>query len=220
MQKSWAKVGQKSEEPYNWGATKEPAEISAYDQVVTEAERAERAARTQAKIDQAVTNNQRALNDLHEGSFLGNGRLANKFRQKTGLGQFTDEEVADRVAFNQRIDAGTLAAKDVSFDSVKAKYTGSPGTVSDYFTNKVQKQYDLDMSNIRAGNYEGKASDAVKKAQEAATERIQAGPGVMDYLNAYRVPETAAGVGILAGVGSSMFGNGARSNAELYSSPF
>lgn len=49
----------------------------------------------------------------------------------------------------------------------------------------------------------------------------KSGPGVMDYVWGYKMPQTVVGAGLIFGLGSEIVGanNGQKSNAELYSTP-
>jgi hypothetical protein len=68
--------------------------------------------------------------------------------------------------------------------------------------------------------------DAMKTGEErtAAIENfnqdLQSGPGVNDYLMGNKIPHKAAGFGIAAVTADVAMGDGRRSNAQLYSSPF
>lgn len=86
--------------------------------------------------------------------------------------------------------------------------------------NKMKEKGDLK----GLGKYLGQDIKDVKQVDTAAEKflkgKMEAGPTFGNYISGYKVPQTAGGLAIIAGTAASVFGDGKKSNAELYSSPF
>lgn len=133
---------------------------------------------------------------------LTNSVYRSKFREQYGTGYFSRNAVQDRLAADDKLlnqlekDYNKLSTGDDSLTKFNEKYG----------TNVTHK-------NGAFSSLESTRSDFLNK-------RLEKGPGVSNYLWGNRVPETAAGLAIAGAAVNIAMGDGRRSNAQLYSSPF
>lgn len=103
--------------------------------------------------------------------------------------------------------------------------------------NRTRDMFDNDLENLQRNgtptveqiskfgedhNIKGarKIEDLRKGRDENLMKLAQNGPTTMDWVMGNHVPQKAIGAGLVYGAGSMIFGNGQKSNAELYSNPF
>lgn len=133
---------------------------------------------------------------------LTNSVYRSKFREQYGTGYFSRNAVQDRLAADDKLlnqlekDYNKLSTGDDSLTKFNEKYG----------TNVTHE-------NGAFSSLESTRSDFLNK-------RLEKGPGVSNYLWGNRVPETAAGLAIAGAAVNIAMGDGRRSNAQLYSSPF
>lgn len=90
-----------------------------------------------------------------------------------------------------------------------------------YWGRSVQERFHLDSMDRRYSEINKmKAGEERNAAIERFNQDLQSGPGFNDYMNGNQVYGKAAGVGVAALTASAVMGDGRRSNAQLYSSPF
>jgi hypothetical protein len=91
----------------------------------------------------------------------------------------------------------------------------------DYWGRSAQERFHLDSMDRRYSEINKmKAGEERNAAIERFNQDLQSGPGFNDYMNGNQVYGKAAGVGVAALTASAVMGDGRRSNAQLYSSPF
>lgn len=90
-----------------------------------------------------------------------------------------------------------------------------------YWGRSAQERFHLDSMDRRYSEINKmKAGEERNAAIERFNQDLQSGPGFNDYMNGNQVYGKAAGVGVTALTASAVMGDGRRSNAQLYSSPF
>ena len=90
-----------------------------------------------------------------------------------------------------------------------------------YWGRSAQERFHLDSMDRRYSEINKmKAGEERNAAIERFNQDLQSGPGFNDYMNGNQVYGKAAGVGVAALTASAVMGDGRRSNAQLYSSPF
>ena len=90
-----------------------------------------------------------------------------------------------------------------------------------YWGRGAQERYHFDKMDRRYADINKMKNGKEKTAAiEQFNQDLQSGPGINDYMSGNQVWGKAAGVGVAALTASAVMGDGRRSNAQLYSSPF
>ena len=135
------------------------------------------------------------------------------------VGRKTENELPRKTnsPYDSLIDKHKNAAGDISL-AQKDMYREAKSSAA--LISKVKEKGDLK----GLGKYLGQDIKDVKQVDTAAEKflkgKMEAGPTFGNYISGYKVPQTAGGLAIIAGTAASVFGDGRKSNAELYSSPF
>lgn len=91
----------------------------------------------------------------------------------------------------------------------------------DFMGRESRNEYFVERMNKRKAEIDAmKTGDERTAAIENFNQDLQSGPGINDYLMGNKIPHKAAGFGIAAVAADVAMGDGRRSNAQLYSSPF
>lgn len=124
----------------------------------------------------------------------------------------------------------SLAREGVKADSNQGKYfmkriTDEASSTKDMIDNLEKgKASEDDISAFAKARGWKEGATSIDELRAMAQENIEnlanAGPTTGDWIWGNKVPQKAAGLGIGAGVLSSLFGNGQKSNSQLYSDPF
>lgn len=106
--------------------------------------------------------------------------------------------------------------------NLQSQYKGVDAQIKEIQNNSKlsDKQKEEAINKIYSGFGKGVTDDA--SLQQHLLDKAKAGPGAMDYIMGYHVPEYGAGLAALAGTLNMALGNdkGQKTNAELYSNPF
>ena len=133
---------------------------------------------------------------------LTNSVYQSKMREQYGKGYFSNNAVRDRLSE----DARTLKDLERDYNSL---------SMGDDSLAKFNERYG---TNVTHNN--GAFSSLESAQSQYFNKRLETGPNMSNYLWGNRVPETAAGLAVAAGAVNIIMGDGRRSNAQLYSSPF
>lgn len=133
---------------------------------------------------------------------LTNSVYQSKMREQYGKGYFSNNAVRDRLAE----DKITLSQMQKDYNSL---------SMGDDSLAKFNEKYGTNVTHNSG------AFSSLESAQsQYFNKRLETGPNISNYLWGNRVPETAAGLAVAAGAVNIIMGDGRRSNAQLYSSPF
>lgn len=208
--------------------------ISDYVQEQRAARRAERQARKEAGRQRAerlsAENERLSADERRWQAEIGRENVSDVVPSQRPAGQGTS--AADNVVNEAERDAATqvpTAAEGggttggLSFDNysrdAQAAIIKEQG--KNYWGRSAQERFHLDSMDRRYSEINKmKAGEERNAAIERFNQDLQSGPGFNDYMNGNQVYGKAAGVGVAALTASAVMGDGRRSNAQLYSSPF
>ena len=118
--------------------------------------------------------------------------------------------------------AESAAAQDLSYDNYTSDLNRAKlAAGKDFMGRESRNEYFVERMNKRKAEIDAmKAGEERTAAIEKFNQDLQSGPGINDYLMGNKIPHKAAGFGIAAVAADVAMGDGRRSNAQLYSSPF
>ena len=156
---------------------------------------------------------------------IGYGNTTNQKPVKATTGSSTQKKatpVKSNAEQSAQGGAESAAAQDLSYgnytsDLNRAKLAAG----KDFMGRESRNEYFVERMNKRKAEIDAmKAGDERTAAIENFNQDLQSGPGINDYLMGNKIPHKAAGFGIAAVTADVAMGDGRRSNAQLYSSPF
>ena len=118
--------------------------------------------------------------------------------------------------------AESAAAQDLSYDNYTSDLNRAKlAAGKDFMGRESRNEYFVERMNKRKAEIDAmKTGEERTAAIENFNQDLQSGPGINDYLMGNKIPHKAAGFGIAAVTADVAMGDGRRSNAQLYSSPF
>jgi len=193
--------------------------ISGYVQEQRAARRAERQARKEAgrqRAERLSVENERLSADER--------RWQAEMSRENVSDVAPSQREAQKVPSAQSAQGGaeSAAAQDLSYNNYTSDLNRAKlAAGKDFMGRESRNEYFVERMNKRKAEIDAmKAGEERTAAIEKFNQDLQSGPGINDYLMGNKIPHKAAGFGIAAVAADVAMGDGRRSNAQLYSSPF
>ena len=191
---------------------------------VTEAKRAEEQRVALENTNRAVEESKNIDNKLGNRN-IGYGNTTNQKPVKATTGSSTQKEatpVKSNAEQSAQGGAESAAAQDLSYDNYTSDLNRAKlAAGKDFMGRESRNEYFVERMNKRKAEIDAmKTGEERTAAIENFNQDLQSGPGINDYLMGNKIPHKAAGFGIAAVTADVAMGDGRRSNAQLYSSPF
>jgi hypothetical protein len=156
---------------------------------------------------------------------IGFGNTTNQKPVKATTGSSTQKEatpVKSNAEQSAQGGAESAAAQDLSYDNYTSDLNRTKlAAGKDFMGRESRNEYFVERMNKRKAEIDAmKTGEERTAAIENFNQDLQSGPGINDYLMGNKIPHKAAGFGIAAVTADVVMGDGRRSNAQLYSSPF
>jgi hypothetical protein len=152
--------------------------------------------------------------------------------EKRWQAEMSRENVSDVVPSQreaQKVPSAQSAAEGEAAKDVQLSYNNYTSDLNraklaagkDFMGRESRNEYFVERMNKRKAEIDAmKTGEERTAAIENFNQDLQSGPGINDYLMGNKIPHKAAGFGIAAVTADVAMGDGRRSNAQLYSSPF